>query len=554
MNTIGRATAPLLAAALLLPACSAESPTGVAPTGGAEVVSGDLRPAGPDFSLEIRTADLPGQPAAGPFVLMGANLRRVPEQGALAVDLSVRNAGGEAVPEPVGLTFTGLIPDSVRVLDADNGLQGPGAAIVFGFANDDALWTPGEESFPRTVRFAVAEGAGMAFAARLDLGAVPAGGRLGGLVWHDADRDGVRDAGEAGLPGVTVLLATPSAFEDGGAKHGDLDLDDGDDDDCDDGDCDDCDGGDCGGGTDGGDDPEPDELLRFVVTDAEGRYAFTGLAAGFYTVRAVPLPPAEPTTPAELHVLLPALPDGGVGSFTQADFGFVTGEVPTLVELAPAADTTVRADLPERTNDNYGCDPYVAVGRGRAGEPDRIRGLVRFDLPQFFREVTVVRATLEGVVARFRDGTGQTYRLGVHAVAMDDSRTPWEEGNGSEHVDFGVGCDWVDPAFGVAWFGRDDGGDDNNQSQPRFLAEPAAVATVVQDSLPPLQPVRWDVTALVRAWHAGRLPNDGVVVRDLDGAGEFRSLWFASREGEEAGLGRALRLVVEYADAPPPVR
>lgn len=538
----------LLSVALLLPACSDESPTGMAPTGGAEVVSGDLRPAGPDFSLELESAGLPGRPFAGPFVLLGQNLRWVPEQGALAVDLSVRNAGDEVLPEPVGLVFTSLIPASVRVLDADNGLEGPGAAIVFGFANDDALWTPGEVSFPRTVHFAVPEGVAMAFAARLELGAGPMSGRIAGIVWHDANRNGVRDRGEAGLPGVTVLLVRPSLLADDQAKQEDHDLDDGDDDDCE--------GGDCGGGGDGGwsvggDDPD---VLRFAVTDADGGYAFAGLPAGFYTLRAVPMPPAQPTTPAELHVLLATLPDGTVSSFTQADFGFFLTEPAALVELAPAADTTVRADLPERTNDNYGCDPFVAVGRGRAGEPDRIRGLLRFDLPQFFREVTVVRATLEGPVARFRDGSGQTYRLGVHAVVAGDPPTPWIEGNGSEHVDIGAGCEGVDAAFGVAWFGQGDGGDDNNQTQPRFLAEPVAVARVVQDAMPPLLPVQWDVTALVQGWFSGRLPNAGVVIRDLDEGGEFRSLWFASREGEEAGMGRALRLVVEFADVPPPER
>ncbi|MFO7608349.1 MAG: hypothetical protein R6X35_04015 [Candidatus Krumholzibacteriia bacterium] len=553
MNIRFRPVLLLLAAALLLPACSDESPTGIAPIGDAEVVSGDLRPAGPDFSLELKTAGLPGRPLAGPFVLHGENLRWVPEQGALAVDLSVRNNGREVVPEPVGLTFTALIPDSARVLDADNGLEGPGAAIVFGFANDDAMWTPGEVSFPRTVHFAVPEGAAMAFAARLDLGVGPMTGRIAGIVWHDTNHDGIRDAGEAGLPGVNVLLLASAPCEDDRAKQEDHDLDDGDDD-CEDGDCDDCDGGDCGDWDDGDCADGTGEVLRSAVTDADGRYAFTGLPAGFYTLRAMPMPPAEPTTAAELHVLLATLPDGTVSSFTQADFGFALGEASTVMEFAPSADTTVRADLPERTNDNYGCDPFVAVGRGREGEPDRIRGLVRFDLPQFFREVTVVRATLEAPVARFRDGAGQTYHLGVHAVVPSDSLTPWVEGNGSEHVDFGVGCDWVDPAYGVAWFGQGDGGDANNQSQPRFLAEPVAVTTVVQDAMPPLLPVQWDVTALVRGWYAGRLPNFGVVVRDLGGAGAFRSLWFASREGEEAGMGQALRLVVEFADVPPPVR
>ena len=37
----------------------------------------------------------------------------------------------------------------VEILNPDNDIHGPGAAIVFEFANDDAMWTPGEESFPR---------------------------------------------------------------------------------------------------------------------------------------------------------------------------------------------------------------------------------------------------------------------------------------------------------------------------------------------------------------------------------------------------------------------
>ena len=47
-----------------------------------------------------------------------------------------------------------------------------GAAIVFHFANDDGLWTPGEESLARTVEFGVTKGTAIAFIARLDLGAL----------------------------------------------------------------------------------------------------------------------------------------------------------------------------------------------------------------------------------------------------------------------------------------------------------------------------------------------------------------------------------------------
>ena len=49
-----------------------------------------------------------------------------------------------------------LLPPEITVLDADNGENGVGASYRFTFANDDAMWTPGEESLPRTVRFVVA--------------------------------------------------------------------------------------------------------------------------------------------------------------------------------------------------------------------------------------------------------------------------------------------------------------------------------------------------------------------------------------------------------------
>ena len=505
----------LAGAALLLVGCSADEPAVPPPGGAPDFVSGDLAPGG-GFAIALNAADGPDDRRIGPFILRGDNLRRVPELGALAIDLRIENAGRDIHSEPVGLTFIMLRPDSVRVLDADNGLEGPGAAIVFGFANDDARWTPGEISFPRTVHFAASEGAAVAFAARLDLGNGPLSGAVSGVVWNDRDRDGLRGIGELPLSGIPVQLRLPGC-----------------DDDC-------------------TDPAHVADHLRLAVTDLDGSYAFDNLGAGFYTVSALPLQPLEPTTPTQLHVMLAQLPDGTVSRFEEADFGFLVEGTNTVVELMPSADTTVRADVESRANDNYGCDPYVAVGRGRAGEPDRIRGLLRYDLPQFFRENTLVRATLEGQVARFRDGTGQVYHLAVNLVAPSDSTGDWIEGNGSEQADIGLGCEWVDPAFGVAWIGAGDGGDANNQTQPDFLREPVALATVVQDNMAPVTIARWDVTGLVQAWYRDGPLNHGFVIRDVDERGDFRSLWFASREGEEAGLGRAPRLVLEFEELPPP--
>ncbi len=67
--------------------------------------------------------------------------------------------------------------------------------------------------------------------------APPSGGSIGDFVWDDSNADGIQDAGEPGRSGVTVNLL------------------------------------DCGGG-----------VLDSTVTDADGKYRFTELAAGSYVV------------------------------------------------------------------------------------------------------------------------------------------------------------------------------------------------------------------------------------------------------------------------------
>ena len=69
-------------------------------------------------------------------------------------------------------------------------------------------------------------------------------------MWLDLDRDGVQDAGEPGLPGVTVLLLSPN-------------------------------------GT----------VLQTTTTDANGQYEFSGLPAGSYQLAFVP-PAGSTFTPS----------------------------------------------------------------------------------------------------------------------------------------------------------------------------------------------------------------------------------------------------------------
>ena len=72
------------------------------------------------------------------------------------------------------------------------------------------------------------------------------GASIGNFVWLDLDRDGMQDAGEPGLAGVTVLLLSPN-------------------------------------GT----------VLQSTTTDANGQYLFSGLPAGSYQL--VFVPPAGST-------------------------------------------------------------------------------------------------------------------------------------------------------------------------------------------------------------------------------------------------------------------
>jgi len=263
-------------------ACGGDT-TGLSPDNGSTTVQGEIGTA--DFELVVGAANGPGHPLDGPFILRGTNLHYEDSLQALVVDLTIRNSTRQAHPEPIVLTFVHLIPATATVLNPDNGINGDGAEIVFQFANDDGVWTPGEASLPRTVQFGVEKGVSIGFAARLNVG--QAGGRnglIGGVVWLDADRDSVRDDGEPGVPGVPMMLSSA--------------------------------GGDPRGGTRG-----TPIAPRVVLTAPDGHYVFRNLPAGSYVVTKMPsMRAGAPTTPTQVYVLL-AEENGDVGDFLHADFG-----------------------------------------------------------------------------------------------------------------------------------------------------------------------------------------------------------------------------------------
>jgi len=228
-----------------------------------------------DLSFEF--ASLVDGTEQSAFLIRGYDIEYDTDLGALVVEVTVVNAGELSYPEPVTLSFVELLPDGVTVLNADNEVTGPGAAFLCEFADDDGTWSPGEESLPRTVQFGVETGVSIAFVARIDIGMVPGGGAIGGMVWHDVDEDGEMDADEPGLADVGIQLTA---------------------------------------GTD---------LVVYTHSDLDGTYAFDGLPAGHYTVTRLPRDDLAATTPLVIQVLLVS-EEGEVSDFLAANFGCVVVE------------------------------------------------------------------------------------------------------------------------------------------------------------------------------------------------------------------------------------
>lgn len=490
-----------LAISCLATGCSDDpvSPGAKSPT----VITADIPWVATAFTAVAEQAQQPLQPADGPFVLRGFNKWYDGLQGALVMSLQVINDSDTPRSGPVSLTFLRFNPFGVVLLDPPPGTP----TSTFTFSDGDGVWSPGESSLPLTIAIAVIPEVDVSFTAELAVGFGPLSGAISGTVWRDENSDGLRDAAEPGAGGLEVHLYEGSSSQ--------ILL------------------------------PTPNR----VFPGSDGTFRFGGLAAGSYHLRIEPPTYLTATTPTIVDVELPAA-DGYVASVDSVDFGFTMLDV-GAVTLPAAADATIRADFTPRTNDNHGADPYLGVGTTRelTGPTDAIRGLVRFDLAFVDRPVTA--ATLEMTIARFRDGSNQTYDLNLNPIVPSGDRTPWIEGNGTEVGPAPPGVEWVDAAYGVAWVGAGDGGDLNNQSQPDFDPVAAAGTLVVQSDQRSGDVIRWDVTDLVNSWRTGARPNHGVIVRDLNPEGSFRQIWFWARDAlvreyPITGAQEGPRLVLEF--------
>lgn len=269
----------LLATLLALGMAGCSSDDTGAPAGNNEQATGvfhvDLSDQPAEFEIISAKNGDPDDPILGPMAILGRNIRYDADAGALVMDLSVKNIGEETYDEPVTLTFLALLPDGVTVENADNGETGAGAAVEFQFENDDAMWTPGEESLAREVMFGVAEGEAIGFVARLDAGNLDGDmGSIGGMVWNDEDGDGMMGDDEAGVEGVTIMLS---------GEH-------------------------------------MNTTSVETMTSADGTYTFDDLESGFYTVVRKPVDGWVGTTANTIYVVL-VTDDGNVVDFLAANFG-----------------------------------------------------------------------------------------------------------------------------------------------------------------------------------------------------------------------------------------
>jgi len=260
----------MLSALLLgLAACSDDpaTPSGDDPS----VVEGTLVPAGPDFEIELEFAASLDSLMRGPFLLRGQNLHYSDLLGALIVDFTITNIGEVTHAEPVTIHFFRLIPETTRILNSPD----DSPFFTFEFANDDAMWTPGEESFPLQVMFSAEIGQSVGFNAGIGVGG-PVGAFISGLVWLDSNRNGLFDPDERPLPRIPIVA------DNGGPERG----------------------------------------LSQVYSGADGRFRFRSLEPGTWEIRVLTIPDGlGSTTPSNLHVLL-APPMGVRGGFDKADFGF----------------------------------------------------------------------------------------------------------------------------------------------------------------------------------------------------------------------------------------
>jgi hypothetical protein len=292
--------------ALLLAGCSDSTlPDAEGGLLGSAFLEGNLDPATGDFVLKTLDVPTPDGPPVR-IQLIGSEMTTDPEAGTVDIMVAVRSRHDEPLYPPVTIWLDSFQPEQATVLNPDfllpvYGPDGsPTGAAVFGFdyselLGEDGVLGPGEATAARLWRFESPGLQPFAFGARGEFGLAPDLARLGGLCFHDENRDGVHQPDEPPLPHGVVHVATPGG-----------------------------------------------EVFETWVQE-DGRYALHVFEAGLYTVHYDPMidtfAPIAWSTPNPRQVIITADADGHLQSFFDADFGMYT-------DLPPGPPPIRFTDLP----------------------------------------------------------------------------------------------------------------------------------------------------------------------------------------------------------------
>jgi hypothetical protein len=277
----------------LMGGCS-DSTEPTTPAGGGDLgetmLEGSFDPGAGTFVL--KTLDLPTPD--GPPVrvqLVGSEMTTDPDLETVEIMVAVRSLHDQPLHPPALVWIARLQPAEVTVLNADvlrpiNDPDGnPTDLQAFGFdysdlLGDDGVLSPEETSGAKLWRFSSPGLQSFSFGARFEVGLAPDLPRLGGLCFHDENRDGVPQPDENPLGHGVVHIVTP-----------------------------------------GGETVE-------VLVRPEGRYGMHLTEAGLYTVHYDPMidtfAPISFSTPNPRQVMILAGEDGELQSFLQANFGVFT--------------------------------------------------------------------------------------------------------------------------------------------------------------------------------------------------------------------------------------
>jgi hypothetical protein len=291
------------AALLLVLACA----PGDRPREVEEKPSGTLvDPAAESFQVAVATT------AGGEgVVLEGSGLAVNRSRGEITCRAALANRSKRPLYAPLRVILTSAGPDSARIERADD--RTPEGAAILDFSDrvgGDGVLAPGETSARRPLAFSAPGDRSFPLAAVLVSGDGPPYGALGGGVFLDHTPNGRRDRGEEGLGGISITLRKGS------------------------------------------------RIVAETTTGEDGRYLFTGLARGTYSVVKNGTNLAT-VTPNPLRIALVTGERGRPQSFLAADFACFRRAPPSAENAvlgplrAPASGETTTgsfllAELPRR--------------------------------------------------------------------------------------------------------------------------------------------------------------------------------------------------------------